>query len=128
MPLPAGYGVPIRTPELLPLESRSAGTYTADLVTTPSQFNVSDVELWVYVSAVSGSPVLNCWLENSSDEVTWTAVVGSGIAVLSGVGNALSNAAVSASDYLRVTSTVGGVSAPRMTYRVVALLNCSNDN
>lgn len=121
MPAPPNYEAVFGF-SVLPLESRSAGTYTSDsLISSTSIYPVSDVEIWVYVSDVSGSPTLDCSLESSTDGTTWTAIPYSGIPSMTSQGNAVANAPLpSTSDYVRVTSTVSG-SDSSMTYRVLAI-------
>jgi hypothetical protein len=102
----------------LPPAARGAGTYTSSPVATAGM--ASDVLMSVHCTASSGTPTLNCSLEESSDGTSWTAVTGSGTAQLTGAGNAMASAAVT-KNYVRVTSTVAGTT-PSVTYRVLLLI------
>lgn len=102
----------------LPLAARGAGTYTSGPVAGAGM--AADVLLTVHVTAVSGTPTLNCSLEESSDGVSWSAVPGSATAQLTAAGNAVAAAAIT-KNYVRATSTVAGTT-PSVTYRVVLLI------
>lgn len=78
------------------------------------------VVLLVHVSATSGTPTLNASLEESNDNVTYTAVAGSSIAQLTAAGNAVANAIVT-KPYVRITSAVAGTT-PSVTYKASALV------
>lgn len=77
----------------------------------------ADVLMTVNVSAVSGTPTLNCSLEQSDDGSSWSAIPGSSTAQLTAAGNAVAGATVT-KPYVRATSTVAGTT-PSVTYRVV---------
>jgi hypothetical protein len=115
VPLPPGINVPLDT-LLLPLALRSAGTYTsASFVELP----IADIELWVCVTAVTGSATLDVSMETSPDGTTWTPVLGSHIAPMSAVGSTVANAPLPVTELSRMTSTVTG--AGSLTYRVLAV-------
>ncbi|MFC3347300.1 hypothetical protein ACFOOM_07600 [Streptomyces echinoruber] len=98
----------------LPSAARGAGTYISGPVAAAGV--AADVLLAVHCTAASGTPTLDVSLEESSDGSTWTAIPGSGITQLTGVGNRTAAAAVT-KNYVRVTSTVAGTT-PSVTYRV----------
>lgn len=102
----------------LPSAARGAGTYQSGPVANPGV--AADVLLLVHVSATSGTPTLNCSLEQSDDGASWSAVPGSGAAQLTAAGNAVANARPTAS-YVRVTATVAGTT-PSVTFRVAVLV------
>jgi hypothetical protein len=95
-----------------------AGTYVSGPVANPGL--ASDVVLLVHVSAVTGTPTLNASLEQSDDNVTYTAVTGSSITQLTAAGNAQANARIT-KGYVRVTSAVAGTT-PAVTYRATVLV------
>jgi hypothetical protein len=97
----------------LPSAARAAGTFTSGPVAAGGA--AADVVLMVHVSAVSGTPTLNCSLEESADGSSWSAVPGSATAQLTAAGNAMANARVTQS-LVRVTSVVAGTT-PSVTYR-----------
>lgn len=99
----------------LPSAARGAGTYTSGPVANAGM--ASDVLMAVHCSATSGSPTLNCSLEESADGTSWTAVPGSSTAQLTAAGNATANAAVT-KNYVRATSAVAGTT-PSVTYRIL---------
>ncbi|OKK06423.1 hypothetical protein AMK26_10380 [Streptomyces sp. CB03234] len=98
----------------LPSAARGAGTYTSGPLAAAG--TAADVLLSVHCTAASGTPTLDCSLEESADGSTWTAVPGSAAAQLAAVGNRVAGAGIT-KNYVRVTSTVGGTT-PSMTYRV----------
>ncbi|MEV4059720.1 hypothetical protein [Nonomuraea dietziae] len=102
----------------LPSAARGAGTYTGSPVANAGM--AADVLLSVHCTASSGTPTLNCSLEESNDGNSWTAVPGSGTAQLTGAGNAMASAAVT-KNYVRPTSTVAGTT-PSVTYRIALLI------
>ncbi|MER5622498.1 hypothetical protein ABT061_15785 [Streptosporangium sp. NPDC002544] len=102
----------------LPGAARTAGTYTSGPVANAGM--AADVLLMVHVTAVSGTPTLNCSLEESADGSSWSAVPGSSTAQLTAAGNAVAVAAITKS-YVRVTSTVAGTT-PSVTYRATLLI------
>jgi hypothetical protein len=102
----------------LPSAARGAGTYTSGPAATPG--TAADVWLGVHVTAVSGTPTLNCSLEESADGNTWTAVPGSAITQLTAAGNDVAIAAVT-KNYVRVTATVAGTT-PSVTFRASLLI------
>src|SRR4051812_31143163 len=89
----------------LPSAARGAGTYTGSPVANAGV--ASDVLMSVHCTASSGTPTLNCSLEESADGTTWTAVPGSAITQLTAAGNQMASAAVT-KNYVRPTSTVAG--------------------
>jgi hypothetical protein len=109
---------PVLADVALPSAARAAGTYTSGPIAAPGFAN--DVVMLVHVSATTGTPTLNCSLEESADGSSWTAVTGSSTAQLTAAGNALA-AATPAKAYVRVTSTVAGTS-PNVTYRIVLMV------
>jgi hypothetical protein len=102
----------------LPSAARTAGTYTSDAVANAGV--ATDVVMLVHVSAATGTPTLNCSLEESADGSSWTAIPGSATAQLTAAGNAMSNGAVT-KNYVRATSTVAGTT-PNVTYRIQFLI------
>ncbi len=102
----------------LPSAARGAGTFTGGPVANAGV--ASDVIVSVHCSAASGTPTLNCSLEESADGTTWTAVPGSSTAQLTAAGNAMASAAVT-KNYVRATSVVAGTT-PSMTYRILLLI------
>lgn len=102
----------------LPSAARAAGTFVGSSVANAGM--AADVVMTVHVSAVTGTPTLNCSLEESNDGSSWTAVPGSSTAQLTAAGNALS-AATLTKQYVRPTSTVAGTT-PNVTYRIVLLI------
>ncbi|GII89632.1 hypothetical protein Ssi03_76220 [Sphaerisporangium siamense] len=109
---------PVFGDAVLPSAARGAGTYTSGPAANAGL--AADVLLMVHVSAASGSPTLNCSLEESADGTSWTAVPGSSTAQLTAAGNALAGATIT-KNYVRVTSTVAGTT-PSVTYRAVLLV------
>lgn len=82
---------------------------------------VADVLVAVHVTAASGTtPTLAVSVEQSVDGATWTAVAGSSIPGMTGIGNASCNAQITAA-YARVTATIGGTT-PSFTFRALALV------
>lgn len=102
----------------LPSTARAAGTYTSGPAAAAGQ--ATDVLLMVHVTAVSGTPTLNCSLEESADGSSWTAVAGSSTAQLSAAGNAVAVATIT-KNYVRVTATVAGTT-PSVTFRATLLI------
>jgi hypothetical protein len=102
----------------LPSAARTAGTYTSGPAANSGM--AADVLLMVHVTAVSGTPTLNCSLEQSADGSSWSAVPGSSTAQLTAAGNAVAGANITA-NYVRVTSTVAGTT-PSVTYRATLLV------
>lgn len=102
----------------LPTTARAAGTFTSGPITAAGQ--ATDVVLIVHATAVSGTPTLNCSLEESADGSSWTAVAGSATAQLTAAGNALAGATIS-KNYVRVTATVAGTT-PSVTFRASLLV------
>lgn len=102
----------------LPSAARTAGTYTSGPAAAAG--TAADVLLMVHVSATSGTPTLNCSLEQSADGSSWSAVPGSSTAQLTAAGNAVAAANITA-NYVRVTSTVAGTT-PSVTYRATLLV------
>jgi hypothetical protein len=98
----------------LPSAARGAGTYTSG--TLAAAGIASDVLMSVHCTASSGTPTLDCSLEESADGISWTAVPGSSATQLTAAGNRVSAAAIT-KNYVRVTSTVAGTT-PSVTYRV----------
>lgn len=95
-----------------------AGTYVSGPISSPGLAN--DVMLLVNISVVGGTPTLVVSLEESTDNVTYTAMLGSSTASLTAVGSAVTNARPT-KPYVRVTSTVGGTT-PAVTFRAVVLV------
>jgi hypothetical protein len=121
MPLPDGWATAFTTPNIIPLDTRGAGTYTSDnIVGALSGFTTTNTELWVYVSGTSGSATLDCSLETSDDGTTWTPIPGSTIPTLSAPGSGAANIPLNSPQYLRATSTVSGTGT--VTYRLAALV------
>ena len=103
----------------LPSAARAAGTFVSGPVANAGM--AADVLISVHATAASGTPTLNCSIEESADGVTsWTAVTGSSTAQLTAAGNAMASCAVS-KNFVRVTSVVAG-GTPNMTYRVLMLV------
>lgn len=102
----------------LPSSARAAGTFTSGPVTNSGA--ASDVVLLVHVSATSGTPTLNCSLEESADGSSWTAIPGSSTAQLTAAGNALAGGAVT-KNFVRVTATVAGTT-PSVTFKATLLV------
>ncbi|TQS29135.1 hypothetical protein [Microbispora sp. KK1-11] len=102
----------------LPSAARAAGTYTSGPVANAGL--AADVWLMVHVTAVSGTPTLNCSLEESADGSSWSAVPGSSTSQLTAAGNAVAAAAVT-KNYVRVTATVAGTT-PSVTFRASLLI------
>lgn len=72
--------------------------------------------LYVHCTAVSGTtPTLDVSLEESNDNVTYTAITGSGITQLTAAGNRIAYAAVN-KQYVRATASVGGSASPTATF------------
>lgn len=109
---------PVSGDVVLPSAARAAGTYTSGPAANAGV--AADVILMVHVSAVSGTPTLNCSLEQSADGETWAAVTGSATAQLTAAGNAMANCRVT-KNFVRVTSTVAGTT-PSVTYRAAVLV------
>ena len=99
--------------------ARPAATYVSGPIANPGV--ASDVVLLVHATAVGGSPTLNCSIEESDDNSTYTAVTGSATAQLTAAGNAVANCRVSKS-YVRVTATVAGTATPTVTFRAAVLV------
>lgn len=100
--------------QAIPSAARGAGTVVSGPIAAAGQ--AADVVVFVHASASSGTPTLNVSLEESATgESAWTAIPGSGIAQLSGAGNASANA-VASKPFVRVTATVAGTT-PNITYR-----------
>jgi hypothetical protein len=94
--------------------SRGAGTFTSGPVAPADQAGWATV--YVHASAISGSPTLDVSLEQSADGSTsWTAITGSSITQMTAAGNKIACAKVT-SNYVRVTSTVGGTATPTVTF------------
>jgi hypothetical protein len=70
----------------------------------------------VHASASSGTPTLDCSLEQSADGASWSAITGSSITQLTAAGNRLAAARVTAA-YVRATSTVAG-GTPSITFEI----------
>jgi hypothetical protein len=102
----------------LPTAARAAGTFTSGPITAAGQ--ATDVVLIVHATAVSGTPTLNCSLEESADGSSWSAVAGSATAQLTAAGNALAGATI-VKNYVRVTATVAGTT-PSVTFRATLLI------
>lgn len=102
----------------LPSAARAGGTFVGSSVANAGM--AADVVMTVHVSAVTGTPTLNCSLEESNDGSSWTAVPGSSTAQLTAAGNAVA-AATLTKQYVRPTSTVAGTT-PNVTYRIVLLI------
>lgn len=102
----------------LPSAARAAGTYTSGPAATAGM--AADVLLMVHVTAVSGTPTLNCSLEESADGSSWSAVTGSSTAQLTAAGNVIAAAAIT-KNYVRVTATVAGTT-PSVTFRAALLI------
>lgn len=109
---------PLIGDEALTSAARAAGTYTSGPIAAPG--TATAVVLGIHVTAVSGSPTLNCSIEESADGTSWSAVTGSSTAQLTAAGNAMAFAAVT-KNYVRVTSTVAGTT-PSVTYRAMVLV------
>ncbi|OPC81815.1 hypothetical protein B4N89_13495 [Embleya scabrispora] len=109
---------PVSGDVALPLAARTTGTHTGSPVTAAGY--AADVVLTVHCTAASGTPTLDCSLEESGNGTDWTAVPGSGTAQLTGVGNRIAAATITR-PYVRVTSTVAGTT-PSVTYRAVLLV------
>lgn len=98
----------------LPSAARAAGTYVSGPLANAGQ--AGGVLIGVHATASSGTPTLNCSLEESADGATWTALTGSSTAQLAGAGNAVAFA-VPAKNFVRVTSVVAGTT-PNVTYSI----------
>jgi hypothetical protein len=109
---------PVLGDEALPSSARAAGTFTSGPITVAG--SATAVLLLVHCTAASGTPTLNCSLEESADGSSWTAVTGSSTAQLTAAGNAVATAAVT-KNYVRVTSTVAGTT-PSVTFRALVLV------
>lgn len=104
----------------LDLESRSPGSYASDDATNPD-FTGATFLLLVYVSEITGSPSVTCWVEASADNgSTWSTIPGGEI-TLTDVGSASSNVVADFSNLIRVNSTVSGSGTPTITYRASVL-------
>lgn len=102
----------------LPSAARAAGTYTSGPAANAGM--AADVLLMVHVTAVTGTPTLNCSIEESADGASWSAVPGSSTAQLTAAGNAVAAATIT-KNFVRVTSTVAGTT-PNVTYRAALLV------
>jgi hypothetical protein len=102
----------------LPSAARAAGTFTSGPVAAAGQ--ATDVVLIVHATAATGTPTLNCSLEESADGSSWTAIAGSSTAQLTAAGNTLAAVNV-VKNYVRVTATVAGTT-PNVTFRAVLLV------
>lgn len=102
----------------LTFTAAGAGTVTSGPVANPGQ--AADVMLLVHVSATSGTPTFNASLEESNDNITYTAITGSAITQLTAAGNAMANARATKA-YVRVTYTVAG-GTPSVTGRAAVLV------
>lgn len=102
----------------LPSAARVAGTFTSGPAANAGM--AADVLLMVHVTAASGTPTLNCSLEESADGSSWSAVPGSATAQLTAAGNAVAAATIT-KNFVRVTSTVAGTT-PSVTYRATLLV------
>lgn len=99
--------------------TQAPGTFVSGPVANPGYAMWVDAS--VHVSAVTGtSPTLDVKLESSPDNTTWTAIPGATATQLTAAGNARVSAFVN-SEYVRVSSTVGG-SSTTVTYAVAAVV------
>lgn len=95
-----------------------AATNVSGPIANPGQ--AAHVVLLVHCSATTGTPTLDASLEQSVDNVTYTAVAGSSITQLTAAGNRVANAVVT-QQYVRITSAVAGTS-PVVTYKASVLV------
>ena len=96
-----------------------ASTVTSDPIANAGY--AGNAILFINVSAVGGSPTLNCSLEESNDLSSWTAVTGTSTAQLTAAGNAQSNG-VMTKKYVRMTATIAGTATPTITGRALLLV------
>lgn len=105
---------PVLADTALASAARGAGTYTSGPIAAAGV--AGEVFMAVHCTAASGTPTLDCSLEQSADGSSWSAVTGSSATQLTGTGNRVAAAAVTA-NYIRATSTVAGTT-PSMTYSI----------
>lgn len=98
--------------------ARGAGTYTSGPVTVAGQATAA--VLLIHATAASGTPTLDCSLEESADNSSWSAVTGSSTTQLTAAGNAVASGVVT-KNFVRVTSTVAG-GTPSVTYSATVLV------
>ncbi|MDF5755816.1 hypothetical protein [Spongiactinospora sp. TRM90649] len=109
---------PVFGDTVLSSAARGAGTHVSGPAAAAGM--AADVLLMVHVTAVSGTPTLNCSLEQSADGSSWSAVPGSSTTQLTAAGNAVAAAGVTA-NFVRITATVAGTT-PSVTFKAALLV------
>jgi len=98
--------------------ARAAGTFVSGPVANAGA--ATWVQMAVHASASSGTPTLDCSLEQSADGASWSAITGSSTTQLTAAGNRTAVARVT-SNYVRATSTVAG-GTPSITYEIALII------
>jgi hypothetical protein len=100
--------------------SLAAASATANSGAIAAQGGAAYVLLMVQITAITGtSPTLVVKLQESSDNATWSDVVGATTASLTAVGSAVAFGAP-AKGYVRAVATIGGTT-PAVTATIAAL-------
>jgi len=123
MPLPAGVHSVVWV-VAMPYAVRGVGNYASPAYATRyPRWLIADLELLLYVGAISGAPTLTWTVQSSADGgASWTNIPGTS-STISAAGNALANVGgVGAGQSLRFAGRITGGASDTMSFRALAVL------